>query len=77
MSARPKTTSRTRSRPAPATEGLSPLDTDRAASLADEGGASAAATETQERDHSEGADKIRENVESVEAKAGRKRERAL
>jgi uncharacterized protein (TIGR00106 family) len=34
--------------PAPGTEGLNPLDKDRAASLADEGGVSAAATETQE-----------------------------
>jgi uncharacterized protein (TIGR00106 family) len=50
-----KAVSRTRPGPAPGTEGLSPLDTDRAASLADEGGASAAATETQERDRSEGA----------------------
>jgi hypothetical protein len=32
----------------PKTEGLSPLDRDRAASLADEGGTSAAAVETQE-----------------------------
>jgi uncharacterized protein (TIGR00106 family) len=34
--------------PAPGTEGLNPLDKDRAASLADEGGVSAATTETQE-----------------------------
>ncbi|HEY7514488.1 MAG TPA: thiamine-binding protein, partial [Vicinamibacteria bacterium] len=34
---------------------MSPLDTDRAASLADEGGASAAATETQERHQTDGA----------------------
>ena len=56
MSARAqKTISRARPRPAPKTEGLSPLDTDRAASLADEGGASAAATETQERAQADGA----------------------
>jgi uncharacterized protein (TIGR00106 family) len=34
--------------PPPGTEGLNPLDTDRAASLADEGGVSAATTEAQE-----------------------------
>jgi uncharacterized protein (TIGR00106 family) len=44
-----------RRRPAPGTEGLNRLDEDRAASLADEGGVSAAATETQDRDGSEGA----------------------
>ena len=42
-------------RPAPGTEGLNPLDEDRAASLADEGGVSAATKETQDRDRSEGA----------------------
>jgi len=35
-------------RPAPQTEGLSPLDQDRAASVADEGGAAGAAVETQD-----------------------------
>jgi uncharacterized protein (TIGR00106 family) len=41
--------------PAPGTEGLNPLDKDRAASLADEGGVSAATAEAQEAELSRGA----------------------
>jgi hypothetical protein len=39
-------------KPAPQTEGLTPLDQDRAASVADEGGAAGAAVETQDAEPS-------------------------
>ena len=45
-----KAAERTKPRPAPSTEGLDRLDEDRAGSVADEGGSSAAHTETQEPD---------------------------
>ena len=54
--------------PAPGTEGLDRLDEDRAGSLADEGGASAAHTETQESDPA--PEDVRRD-ESVEGKARR------
>lgn len=65
----------TKSGPPPATEGLAPLDQNRAASLADEGGATAAAFETQEESDFEERSTAEKRSTVNEAKNGARRTR--